>query len=145
MAGSDHGGKEVKPDAIMSEQSKPKRIAGWIILGLVSAIMIHSGTGKLFGFAPDYTVEGLQESGLSEETFLIGAAETISAILLLIPRTSSVGILLVSSFWGGAIVSHMTKNDGFVLPAVLLVMCWAGAFLRNSDLLSSFTKKSAPS
>ncbi len=129
----------------MSGQSKPKRITGWIILGLVCAIMIYSGTGKLFGFAPDYVVEGLQESGLSEETLLIGAAETISAILLLIPRTSSAGILLVSSFWGGAIVSHMTKNDGYVLPAVLLVMCWAGAFLRNSDVLSSFTKRHAPS
>ena len=75
----------------------------------------------------------------------IGAAEIISAILLLIPRTSSVGILLVSSFWGGAIVSHMSKNDGYVIPAVLLVMCWAGAFLRNSDVLSSFTKKNARS
>ena len=135
----------MKPDAIMSEQSKPKRIAGWIILGLMCAIMIYSGTGKLFGFAPDYVVEGLQESGLSEETLLIGAAETISAILLLIPRTSSAGILLVSSFWGGAIVSHMTKNEGYVIPAVLLVVCWAGAVLRNSDVLSSFTKKVAPS
>ncbi len=135
----------MKPDAIMSEQSKPKRIAGWIILALVCAIMIYSGTGKLFGFAPEYMAEGLKESGLSEETLLIGAAETISAILLLIPRTSSAGILLVSSFWGGAIVSHMTKNDGYVLPAVLLVMCWAGAVLRNSDVLSSFTKKIAPS
>ena len=145
MAGSDHGWKEVKPDAIMSEKSKPKRIVGWIILALVCAIMIYSGTGKLFGFAPDYMVEGLQQSGLSEATLLIGAAEMISAILLLIPRTSSAGILLVSSFWGGAIVSHMSKNDGYVIPAVLLVMCWAGAFLRNSDVLSSFTKKNARS
>ena len=47
----------------MSEQSKPKRIAGWIILALVCSIMIYSGTGKLFGVAPDYMVEGLQESG----------------------------------------------------------------------------------
>ena len=129
----------------MSEKSKPKRIVGWIILALVCAIMIYSGTGKLFGFAPAYMAEGLQQSGLSEETLLIGAAEMISAILLLIPRTSSVGILLVSSFWGGAIVSHMSKNDGYVIPAVLLVMCWAGAFLRNSDVLSSFTKKNARS
>ena len=129
----------------MSEQSRPKRIAGWIILALVCAIMIYSGTGKLFGFAPEYMAEGLKESGLSEETWLIGAAEAVSAILLLIPRTSSAGILLVSSFWGGAIVSHMSKNDGYVIPAVLLILCWVGAFLRNSDVLSSFTNKNARS
>ena len=117
-------------------------IVGWVILVLVSGIMLLAGSGKVFGFAPEEVVKGLEESRLKDQMLLIGIAEMVSAIFLLIPRTWSIGILLTSAFWGGAIVSHMTKNDSYLVPAVLMVMTWAGTFLRNPESLTSFhTKK----
>ena len=50
----------------------------------------------------------------------------VSAILLLIPRTSSLGILLTSSFWGGAICAHMMQGDSYAFVAVLLVLRFSG-------------------
>ena len=68
------------------------------------------------------------------------AGEIISAILLLIPRTTSLGILLTSAFWSGAICFHMTHGQPFTLPSVLLALSWIGAYLPEPLTLASFTR-----
>jgi len=112
--------------------SKYRQTAGWIVHILVSAIMLLAGSGKLFGFAPQMVVEKLESYGLGNDLLLIGLAEVASAILLLIPRVSPFGILMVSSFWGGAIVAHLAGNDyaSTATPVVLLALTWAAAWLR---------------
>jgi hypothetical protein len=70
---------------------------------------------------------------------LIGSGALLTALLLLIPRTSSLGVLLTSSFWGGAICIHMAHGEPYLFQAVLLVLSWAGAYLRNPATLSSFS------
>ena len=58
---------------------------------------------------------------------VIGAGELVSAILLLVPRTASLGVQLTSGFWGGAICLHMSKGEPFVVQSVLLFVTWLGA------------------
>ena len=74
---------------------------------------------------------------------LIGAGALLTAILLLIPRTASLGILLTSSFWGGAICIHMAHGEPYLFQAVVLVLSWVGAYLRNPATFSSFSGRSA--
>ena len=77
--------------------------------------------------------------GLSLPIGVIGAGELASAILLLIPRTSSLGLLLTSAFWGGAICLHMSKAEPFVMQSALLLLTWLGAYLRIPGIFSSFS------
>jgi len=49
----------------------------------------------------------------------------------LIPRTSFLGSLAVSSYWGGAILLHMIQNESYVLQSALVLLTWAGACLRH--------------
>lgn len=65
-----------------------------------------------------------------------GAGEVIAA-LLLIPRTSSLGLHLTSAFWGGAICMHLAKSESFAVPSVLL-LTWVGAWLRVPGAFASF-------
>lgn len=116
-------------------------VAGWIVLVLVAGVMLLAGSGKLFGFAPEEVTKGLEESRLKDDMLLVGIAEVVSAILLLIPRTWSLGILLTSAFWGGAIVAHLAKDDSFAIPAMFLALAWVGSCLRNPEMLSSFVPK----
>ena len=127
----------------MSTASKGSRIAGWFLLALVAGLMIFSGSGKVFGFSPPEVVEKLESSGLGDKLQLIGAGELITGVLLLVPRTSSLGVLLASSFWGGAILLHMSRGESYVFLAGLLVMCWVGSSLRNPDVMSSFRNTNA--
>ena len=121
--------------------AKYRCITGRILLTLVAVIMLMAGSGKLFGFAPEMVVEQMEGFGLGNDLFLVGLAEVASAILLLIPRTSSFGILMTSSFWGGAIVAHLAGDDyaGTAVPIVLLVLTWAGTVLRYPEMFVSLT------
>ncbi len=125
--------------------SKYRHTAGRILMVLVAVIMLLAGSGKLFGFAPEMVVEQLEGFGLGNDLFLIGLAEVVSAILLLIPATSSLGILMTTAFWGGAIVAHMAGDDyaGTAVPVVLLALTWAGALLRYPQVFASFVASPA--
>ena len=116
-----------------------KTITGLVLHGLIAGIMILAGSAKVLGLFPP---EAVAKLGLTGWITVIGAGELTTAILLLVPRTSSLGVLLASSFWGGAICLHMSKGEPFVLQSALLLLTWAGAYLRVPDVLASF---SAPS
>ena len=117
-----------------------KTIAGWVLHGLVGGIMLLAASAKVLGLFPPEQVEKL---GLGVPIQVIGAGELVSAILLLIPRTSSLGLLLTSGFWGGAICLHMSKAEPFVLPAAFLLITWVGGYLRVPGAFASFTARSA--
>jgi hypothetical protein len=80
--------------------------------------------------------------GLGVPIQVIGVGELASAILLLLPRTSSLGLLLTSGFWGGAICLHMSKGELFVLQSAFLLITWAGGYLRVPGAFGSFTVRS---
>lgn len=119
---------------------------GWTLHGLIGGLLIFAGSGKVFGFAPAPVVENMTKYGLGDKMVLIGAGELISTILLLIPRTRSLGLLLLSGFWGGVICIHMANGEDFVFPSVLLALTWLGGFLRDPRTLASFfdAKTKAP-
>jgi hypothetical protein len=116
-----------------------KTIAGWVLHGLVGGIMLLTASAKVLGLFPPEQVEKL---GLSVPIQVIGAGELVSAILLLVPRTASLGVLLTSGFWGGAICLHMAKGEPFVLQSVFLLVTWAGAYLRVPGTFASFAASS---
>jgi len=119
----------------MNTSGRVQRIVGWVLHSLTAASMIFAGSLKLLGMFPPEEVAKL---GLTGWITVIGAGEVATAILLLVPRTSSLGVLLASSFWGGAIGLHISKGDSFVPPSALLLLTWVGAYLRNPATFSSF-------
>src|SRR5262249_18705621 len=112
------------------------RIAGLVLHLLIGGLLIFTGVQKVLGTVPP---EALVKLGLGGQARLIGAGATLSGLLLLIPRTSSLGLLLTSAFWGGAICIHLAHGESFLFQAVVLVLVWVGAALRNPATLSSFS------
>jgi len=102
---------------------------------LYSGFNLFTSTGK-FTRHPEIT--GLLTSGnLGEWITLVGIGQAISAILFAIPATRKFGVLLFSSYWGGAIVTHMSHPDpvhqSFVGPAAFLVGAWIITILSDVD------------
>jgi hypothetical protein len=120
----------------MSKTWKWFRIAGFVLHCLLGAMMILASSGKVLALSN--VVEHMKTMGLENQVQLIGAGELITAILLVIPRTSSLGVLLASAFWGGAICLHMAHDQSYVLVSVLLALTWVGAGLRQPMMFSSF-------
>lgn len=100
-----------------------KTIAGSVLHGLVGGAMLLAGSAKVLGLFPPEQVE---KPGLSVPIQVIGVGELVSAVLLLVPRTASLGVLLTSGFWGGAICLHLSKGEPFVLQSVFLLLTGGG-------------------
>src|SRR5262249_10391546 len=125
----------------MKPLDRVKRIAGWVLHVLIGGLMIFAASGKFMGSAQ--VIELFKNGGLGDQVYLIGAGELITAVLLLVPRTMSLGVLLASAFWGGAICFHMSHGEPYVFQSVLLVLSWLGAWLRGPATLASFTRAKA--
>jgi hypothetical protein len=124
----------------MSHWNKWKPMVGLVLHVLIGGIMIVAGAPKFLGLAP---AEYVEKMGLTENIRLVGAGEIVTGTLLLIPRTLSLGILLTSAFWGGAICIHMTHGQSYLLQSTLLLLSWVGGYLRNPAVLGSFWRTGA--
>lgn len=118
----------------MSRSTNRRRLTGYALHALIGGLMIAAGAPKLLGLAPAEHVRAL---GLTEHVRVVGAGEIVTGALLVIPATASLGILLTSAFWGGAICVHMTHGDSYLVPSVVLALSWAGAYLRIPALFGN--------
>ena len=121
--------------------SKKRKIINWTFVGLMSALFIMSAIMKLMAGADAEIAVNFVKWGLEGKLMLIGMGELIAAILFLIPRTSSLGVLLLSAHLGGAIATHMEHGEMFIPQAVMLLLVWVANYLRNPEMLSSFFQK----
>ena len=124
----------------MATPGKYGRIVGLVLHVLVGGMMIFAGMAKLAGMLPPEATQKWPP-GIADHLKLIGSGELVTAILLIVPLTSSLGVLLASGFWGGVICIQMAQGDNFfIVSSVLLLLTWLGAYLRNPSLLYSFTR-----
>jgi len=118
----------------MKRRNHRGQIAGLALHILIGGLLIFTGSQKVLGSVPP---EALVKYGLGEQAQLIGAGAILTALLLLLRRTSSLGVLFTSAFWGGAICIHMAHGEPYLLQTVFLVLSWVGAHLRNPATLAS--------
>lgn len=113
---------------------KARKIVGWILAGLISAFLIvASGLPKL-GLFGDMS-EHFAKYGISNNTaFVIGIIEITSALLFLIPRTGVIGTLLLASYLGGAIATHLEHNESLSFAVTFEALIWITAFIRFPEL-----------
>jgi hypothetical protein len=112
----------------MKERKSWGKVAGLGLHVVVGGLMIFTGSEKALGLVPP---EVLARYGLGEQVRLIGVGAIVSALLLLVPYTSSLGLFLTGAFWGGTICIHMAHGEPYLIQVVLLVLSWVGAYLRK--------------
>lgn len=119
--------------------SNGRRIVANILIFLGGLVLLASASGK-FAHAPQVVAE-FQAWGFEGKLTLIAAGETLCALLFLIPFTRSIGMLLVSSYMGGAIATHMQHGQTAhtLGAAAFLSILWLGAWLRHPEMLWSLS------
>jgi DoxX-like family len=124
---------------------KSLHIAGYVLHGLFAAAFLLAGGMKLMPLS-DEMVQEMAKNGLTPDWVrVIGVGEISTAILLVIPRTFSLGLLLASGLCGGIIATLMTHGQPIVPGVVLLVVAWVGALLRDCRTFFSFHPKKGTS
>jgi hypothetical protein len=120
--------------------SKRKKIAGWVLTGLLALIFIPSAISKLIA-AANPTGDAYQKFvhyGLDGRVTMIGLGELVTIITFIFPKTSSIAVLFLSAHLGGAIVTHMEHGENFVFQSVLLAIVWITQWLRDPNMFNTF-------
>jgi len=103
---------------------------GWILTILMGLFIIIGGVFTIIG--NEQVNQIFQSANLSHMQITVGMDKIISTILFLIPATFVIGVLLLSAFWGGTIVTHLTLGDPIIFKSVLLIITWIIYVLRKS-------------
>ncbi len=111
---------------------------GWVLTVFLAIPILGSAFGKLSG--DPATAEMLNSHFLNDWILLIGIGELVALILFLLPKSMRLGALLLSAYFGGAIMFHMAHpepiNRDFIPPAAFLIFTWIIAWLRGLKLIT---------
>ncbi|KAA0700568.1 DoxX family protein [Neorhizobium sp. P12A] len=119
--------------------SRPQRIAGLTLTGLVVAFLTFDGVIKLIPISA--VTETMTALGYSGDPMLargLGVLTLVCALLYAIPRTSIVGAILLTGLMGGATATHLRVGSPIfshlLFGLYLGLMVWGGLYLRCEAL-----------
>jgi hypothetical protein len=117
--------------------SKGRLWTARIMSGLVILFMLFDSILKLIKPAP--VVEGTVTLGYAEHHILvIGILGLLSTILYAVPRTSFLGALLLTGYFGGVIATQFRVDaplfTHILFPIYLAVLTWGGVWLRDEKV-----------
>lgn len=112
---------------------------GWICTALVSALTIFSGIMEFIMPMNDPEIAAyVARLGLTDLEYPLGAAKLIIAALYLVPRTSTIGFVLMVGYFGGALATNITHGvppvEYFPILVVFILLT-IDAWLRKPELL----------
>jgi uncharacterized membrane protein YphA (DoxX/SURF4 family) len=100
-------------------------IATWVVAVLLCLAFLGAGAAKLTGqpmMQQEFAVFGYPLWFM----YLTGLIELVSAILVVIPRTSRLGAALLVCVMVGAIVSHLAHGQAAMIGAPVVLLILAG-------------------
>lgn len=118
----------------MQAQSKGMTIAGWVMTGLLGALLTASAVMKFIN-PPELAAEFVGKFGYPESAArYIGAVEAACLVLFLVPRTAVLGAVLLTGYFGGAVATHVRVEDNFAGAVVVGIVAWGALYLREPRL-----------
>jgi hypothetical protein len=113
-----------------------------IFAGLITLAVTFSAVAKV-AHVPKM-VDGIMRTGIPADAIVpIAVVELACLTLYLIPRTMVLGAVLLTGYFGGAIVVHIIGKES-IFPLILIgVLVWGGIYFRVPALqrLLPFSKK----
>ncbi len=114
-----------------------KQTVGNFAIMLTGILLLGSAAAKL-AHIPKVEVQMAALGFGGNKLLFIGLLELASAVLFLLPLARSAGLLLVSSYLGGAIATHVQHDKPILVPSILLLVIWLGVSLRHREAFRSF-------
>ena len=121
----------LKKNKIMTKHLTTKNF-GWLITGILIFMLGQSIIGKLDGAM----IENFKFMHLENYMIGTGVLELIGLILLVIPRTSIYGAILLSCMMSGAVALHLSLMGGNMVmaPITMGILAWLSHCLRTYRL-----------
>ncbi len=107
-----------------------RNIASNILIYLPGVALLASSITK-FAHLPAIVSQMTALGFAGPKLTIVAVLELASAVLFMVPKTRSYGLLLVSAYLGGAIAAQLGHGQPPAPPALLLALAWTGTWLRK--------------
>jgi hypothetical protein len=113
---------------------------GLVLSALAVLFLIFDGVIKVMVIAP--VVESFDMIGYPVSLAVgIGLLELACIAVYLVPRSATIGALLLTGYLGGAIASHVRVGSpvfSLVFPLIIGALLWGGLYLRDGRVRGLF-------
>ena len=122
---------------MQNKVSKTRLWISYIMSGLVVLFMLMDSIMKFV--KPPEVVDGTLALGFGQEHIvIIGILGLIPTLLYIFPRTSILGAILLTGYFGGVVATHLRLNNPLFTHTLFTVyfgiLIWGGLWLRNRKL-----------
>ena len=119
-------------------------IIGWTCTILVAALNIFAAVMKFVPVAPGSPQDVMmQQTGMNGLLHPLGVLELIIVVLFLVPRTSTVGFVLMVGYFGGVLATLLTHAQDPTMASVALLLIAISGWFRNRELTARLLGKTA--
>ncbi len=121
--------------------SKSRRWTARTMSGIAILFMLMDSIMKFI--QPPTVVETTVALGFAEDQiYVLGILGLLSTLLYALPRTSVLGAVLLTGYWGGAMATHLRLDNPLfthlLFPVYLAILAWGGIWLINESLRELF-------
>lgn len=118
-----------------------RKITGWVITGLIAAFMVLDAVMKFIKPAP--VVGAFARTGWPMDlSATLGAILLICTVLFLIPRTATLGAVLLTGYLGGAVATNLRLHNPLfaytLFPIYFGILVWVALLLREPRVKQVF-------
>jgi putative oxidoreductase len=126
--------------AATAPTNRSKAIGFWVLKILFGLAFIGAGCAKIYG--PPAMVVEFDAVGLGQWfRYFTGALEIIGAIMLLTPKTTGFGALLLAGICGGAFFAQLFALHGDIIHTIVMgIILLAIAWTQRNQMLAAFGK-----
>jgi DoxX-like family len=122
---------------------KPGLVIGWIATALIGALNIFAGAMKFMPVEAGSDQAKMMESmGMTPGIeHALGVLELTITVLFLIPRTATVGFVLMVGYLAGATATILTHNQDITFMVVIMAILTVSGYFRLPELSARLCKR----
>jgi hypothetical protein len=129
------------PAQAQGRTSSRQRLTGRILTAIAILFLLFDSIIKFTGI-PAVTESMTQLGYPIDSAVVIGTLELVCIAIYLIPRTSILGAVLLTGYFGGAIATHVRVGNPLfshiLFPTYIAALIWIGLYLRDARLRAVF-------
>lgn len=119
---------------------KSSRVKTWISWGMSGIVILFMLMDSIMKFIqPEEVITGTTELGFPKHHILtLGILAFVSTVLHIIPRTTILGAILLTGYFGGVVATHLCLDNPLFSHTLFTVyfgiLMWGGLWLRDERI-----------